>query len=192
MMLQNKRWALQKYFYFSILFFLSHNLYAQNYYTTLGNSENLLHWVFRVEIVDDQTHLPVVGATITITEESFRRNIVKLSTDGAGVGVIFVRNPNFIPDIGKINILAAGYRFDEKIIYHEDFAHNEYKFRLFLLYENIIWDAFSTWPDDSELARKVRDREYEIWNNPEVYYDGPPIYEFSFNLKKVPSKIEIE
>jgi hypothetical protein len=164
---------------------------SASFYSILGSSRSV-NWIIRIEVLDSETHVPIRNANITLSEEPSQRNILTLETDEAGVGIILVKEVRYIPGVGKLKVIAPGFRYWEKEIQQWDFVQNEKDRMLYLTDKNPWnWTDLNNVPSDSEIIREIKNRHFKIWDDPDSLYIGPGIFEFNVIMEKVRKKIDI-
>jgi hypothetical protein len=165
---------------------------SASFYSILGSSKSI-DWIVRIEVLDSESHVPIKNAQITLRELPSQQVILTLTTDGAGVGIILVKEVRYIPGVGKLKIIAPGYRYWEKEIQQWDFVETEKDRKVYLTRKNPWnWTDLNSLPSDREIINEIKERNYTIWDNPNTIYFAPACFEFTVKMEKVANKIDLK
>jgi len=154
-----------------------------------GEDEKPL-WIFRFEIIDQDTHLPIRHAQIKTVAD--KRHTTSWRADSKGIAVLVVTTPYCLPDYGTLEVAAEGYRYFSQTIERDYFDENESRYRILMEGHRHQWMDMSRIPETQEIINKIRDGRYEIgihefpsgmgfnWVN-----YAPPCFEYEIELERL-------
>jgi len=129
--------------FFAIFFILSASSIslAQSNYSIIGDGAEIV-FIFRIKVVDTQSHWPLSNAKITMRDQPNKVIIFSVSTDQNGTAAVLVKEKVGNMPGGKIEVIHPEYFFYEKEYLQHDLIRNSKNNR-------ILIPASSSKDDDS-------------------------------------------
>jgi hypothetical protein len=155
-----------------------------------GGEDEKPRWLFRIEVIDRDTHLPIRNAQIKNMDNEGRS--MTWQANSRGIAVLVVTTPYCLPEQGTLEIAAEGYRYHSEPIERSYFEDNESKYRILMEGHRHQWVDMNRIPETQEIIDKVSARRYEL--GVRVFPSGlgfnwvnyaPPCFEFEIELERL-------
>lgn len=146
-----------------------------------GGEDAVPRWVFRFEILDWDSHTPVAGARITLTNE--RGSELSWRVDRNGVGVLVVSDPNCISGIVEWEVAHPQYAFANGELDRRQLMRAEGSRQFALDNQQYDWSDLRRFPSTQEVVDGVRYGRYRYRRF--AGGQGPDLYEYEFEMERL-------
>lgn len=163
-----------------VLVFISQLVFSQGSSKIIGK-----HWaidsIIRIEVLDNETHMPIKDAIIGIDE---RKGMLSLNTNSNGVAIIIIKQAKYFQG-GKLKVTANRYNYYEELVGFRDYVPSGRKQSFAFFGDEINMSEYhSGLVSDSKLISAVNRKSYQRVGSP----TGFPIVEQTIYLEKVSNR----